>query len=306
MDSDSSALLERLLRAASDRRLASPTLAAYRRTWTKLIAWSTAEGLHSPTLPRDKALDYYEALTDQRSASHHLQVKAALSFFYKLVDQPNPFAECQAPRFDVQTQEIRFLEAKDLGAIFAELRQTATDYTGHLTVHLGEALFFTACRFHEWATLTTDKLVYDSNRNVTAARLKVKGGKHRDLPILEELSESLQEWSTFLEGIRGLRLRRGGLAFAKSPLVFPGRNGAPFSNQSFNKRLANACRACGVTVITAHGLRHSAANLLLNDRGRNIRELQELLGHRSLATTARYTHIDRKRLQGVMEGLKLT
>jgi site-specific recombinase XerD len=45
--------------------------------------------------------------------------------------------------------------------------------------------------------------------------------------------------------------------------------------------------------------------LLLNERGRNIRELQELLGHRSLATTARYTHIDRERLRGVVADLDL-
>ena len=40
--------------------------------------------------------------------------------------------------------------------------------------------------------------------------------------------------------------------------------------------------------------------LLLNERGRNIRELQELLGHRSLSTTARYTHINRERLKSVV------
>ena len=90
-----------------------------------------------------------------------------------------------------------------------------------------------------------------------------------------------------------------------SELVFPGRDGGPFSNQAFNRRLAAACRAARVPVITAHGLRHSAANLLLNERGRNIRELQELLGHRSLATTARYTHIDRERLRGVVADLDL-
>jgi site-specific recombinase XerD len=78
-----------------------------------------------------------------------------------------------------------------------------------------------------------------------------------------------------------------------------------FSNQAFNRHLAAACRASGVDVITAHGLRHSAANLLLNERGRNIRELQELLGHRSLATTARYTHIDRERLRRVVADLDL-
>jgi site-specific recombinase XerD len=45
--------------------------------------------------------------------------------------------------------------------------------------------------------------------------------------------------------------------------------------------------------------------LLLKERGRNIGELQELLGHRSLSTTARYTHINRERLKSVVADLAL-
>jgi site-specific recombinase XerD len=140
---------------------------------------------------------------------------------------------------------------------------------------------------------------------VTAVRLKVKGGKYRDLPLVPRVADSLAEWGEFLEGCKGVRLRRGAIEFAGSELVFPGRDGGPVSNQAFNRRLAAGCQAAGVPVITAHGLRHSAANLLLNERGRNIRELQELLWHRSLATTARYTHIDRERLRGVVADLDL-
>lgn len=103
----------------------------------------------------------------------------------------------------------------------------------------------------------------------------------------------------------GKRRNRVAIEFAGSELVFPGRDGGAISNQAFNRHLAAACRASGIDIITAHGLRHSAANLLLNERGRNIRELQELLGHRSLATTARYTHIDRERLRGVVADLDL-
>jgi site-specific recombinase XerD len=185
------------------------------------------------------------------------------------------------------------------------LRELGTDYFGRLAAHLAEALFFTACRFHEWALLSTDRLVRNGAGEFTAARLKVKGGKHRDVPLMPRLSDSLREWAVFLEGLKGMRLRRGAIEFAGSELVFPGRDGSPISNQAFNRRLAAACHAAGVPVISAHGLRHSAANLLLNERGRNIRELQELLGHRSLATTARYTQIDRERLRGVVADLAL-
>ena len=298
-------LIERLLAAAGDRQLAGPTLAAYRRTWLRLIAWTTAEGIDPAALPREKARAYYEELTRGRSASHHLQVKAAVSFLYKVLDRASPFVDCLAPRFRPEALEIRFLEAGDLARVLLALRSEGTDYFGRLAAHLAEALFFTACRFHEWALLTTDRLVRNAAGEIMAARLRVKGGKHRDVPLMPRLAESLSEWAAFLEGLKGVRLRRGSIGFAGSELVFPGRDGSPPSNQAFNRRLGAACRAAGVSVITAHGLRHSAANLLLNERGRNIRELQELLGHRSLATTARYTHIDRERLRGVVADLTL-
>jgi hypothetical protein len=52
---------------------------------------------------------------------------------------------------------------------------------------------------------------------------------------------SLEEWFAFLESVKGVRLRSGGVDFAGSPLVFPGRDGAPFSNQAFNARIKLAC-----------------------------------------------------------------
>jgi integrase len=99
-----------------------------------------------------------------------------------------------------------------------------------------------------------------------AARLQVKGGTFRDLPLTKELSDSLEEWFAFLESVKGMRLRGGGVDFAGSPLIFPGRDGVPFSNQAFNARIKLACERAGVPVISAHPLRHTAATLLLNER----------------------------------------
>ena len=44
---------------------------------------------------------------------------------------------------------------------------------------------------------------------------------------------------------------------------------------------------------------------LLNERGANLRDVQALLGHKSIATTARYTHIDSERLRTVVGNLRL-
>ena len=140
---------------------------------------------------------------------------------------------------------------------------------------------------------------------IVVVRLQVKGGSLRDLPLTPELAVSLKEWFTFLESVKGVRLRTGGIDFAGSPLVFPGRDGAPFSNKAFNARLKLACERARVPVISAHPLRHTAATLLLNERGANLRDVQALLDHKNIATTARYTHVDSERLRTVVANLRL-
>jgi len=147
-------ILERVLAAAKERELAAPTLAAYRRTWLKLVAWTTAAGLDLGSLPREKAISYYDDLTANRSASHHLQVKAGIAFLYKVLDKKSPFIDCLAPRFRPEALEIHFLEAGDIGKVLLSMRnELGGDYFGRLASHLAEALFFTACRFHEWALM---------------------------------------------------------------------------------------------------------------------------------------------------------
>ena len=74
--------------------------------------------------------------------------------------------------------------------------------------------------------------------------LQVKArGSFRDLPLTRELPDSLGGWFALLESVKGVRLRRGrGVNFAGATLVFPGRNGAPFSNEAFNARIKLACQ----------------------------------------------------------------
>ena len=50
------------------------------------------------------------------------------------------------------------LTSSQLGQLLRELREDKASYFGHLTYHLATALFFTGCRYHEWALLTIDRL----------------------------------------------------------------------------------------------------------------------------------------------------
>jgi site-specific recombinase XerD len=298
-------LLEQVITAAQERHLSQNTLTAYRRTWLKIIAWSAAERLALQTVPAERVGEFYQEATRGRSASHHLQVKAALALLYDVLGTTNPFAQCPTPKFPAEKVELRYHTASQLGQLLRELRQDRRSYFGHLTYHLATALFFTGCRFHEWARLTIDQLVREPAGMIIAARLQVKGGSFRDLPLTRELSTSLEEWFAFLESVKGVRLRGGGVDFARSPLIFPGRDGAPFSNQAFNARVKLACERARVPVISAHPLRHTAATLLLNERGANLRDVQTLLGHKRLTTTARYTHVDSERLRSLVGNLRL-
>ncbi|HEY5778468.1 MAG TPA: hypothetical protein VIT00_06995, partial [Terrimicrobiaceae bacterium] len=162
-------------------------------------------------MPSDRSAEFYEEATRGRSASHHLQVKAALALLYHVLGSTNPFAECAVPKFAPEKIELRYHTASQLGQLLSELREDRRSYFGHLTYHLATALFFTGCRFHEWARLTFDRLVREPGGMIIAARFQVKGSSFRDLPLTRELSDSLEEWFAFLESVKGVRLRGGGV-----------------------------------------------------------------------------------------------
>ena len=157
-------ILERVTAAAEERQLSQNSLIAYRRTWLKIIAWAAAEGLVLETFPTERVGEFYEEATRGRSASHHLQVKAALALLYHVLGSPNHFAEFPAPKFAPEKTELRYHTSSQLGQLLRELREDKGSYFGHLTYHLANALFFTGCRYHEWALLTMDRLLREPGR----------------------------------------------------------------------------------------------------------------------------------------------
>jgi hypothetical protein len=140
-------ILDQVITAAAQKRhLSQNTLIAYRRTWLKLFAWWAAEGLALATLPLDRAGEFYKETTCGRSASHHLQVKAALALLYNVLDS-NPFAGSPAPKFVAEKVELRYHTASQLGQLLRELRQDRRSYFGHLTYHLARPLFLPVAVF---------------------------------------------------------------------------------------------------------------------------------------------------------------
>jgi site-specific recombinase XerD len=75
---------------------------------------------------------------------------------------------------------------------------------------------------------------------------------------------------------------------------------------AFNLRLRAAGRAIGVGKIVAHGLRQSAATILRNQLGKDLRQIQELLRHKNIRTTVRYTQVRYEESRHIIEALSQT
>ena len=121
-------------------------------------------------------------------------------------------------------------------------------------------------------------------------RVLGKGGKERVVPFGIPAARAVREW--LADGRRELVTAASGDAF----LV--GERGGRWGARQVRESVHRLAALAGVQDIAPHALRHSAATHLLQG-GSDLRSVQEVLGHASLATTQRYTHVDDARLRSV-------
>src|SRR5690606_13471802 len=85
-----------------------------------------------------------------------------------------------------------------------------------------------------------------------------------------------------------------------SAALFLGKRGQRVDQRQVREAIHQLCAAAGVPDIAPHALRHSAATHLLTG-GSDLRSVQEVLGHASLNTTQRYTHVSAERLRSAYQ-----
>ncbi len=129
----------------------------------------------------------------------------------------------------------------------------------------------------------------DLEMNARTLRVLGKGGKERMVPFGEPARQALQRWLEVWEEVRRGSTEEGEPVFLN---YRGGRLGDRSVRRILDRYVGEAALASGVH---PHTLRHTFATHLL-ESGADLRTIQELLGHASLSTTQRYTHIEIERL----------
>ena len=269
-----------------ERNLSPETVRAYRNDLEQLCEYFKVEVIQNLTeLDNHQVREYLQHLNDKGySKTTVVRKLAAIRSYFKYlkregISDKNPFESVRTPR--VERNLPHFLTVKEILKLLATpSTETARGLRDRAIL---ETLYSTGLRVSELTALNWEDV--DERQGVLRAR--GKGKKERIVPI----------GSYSIEAIKNYRDKLAAELKTQSPCpLFLNRFGKRLSDRSVRKILDKYIREAGLDEKTSpHSLRHSFATHLL-DGGANLRVVQELLGHKHLATTQVYTHLTHERL----------
>ncbi|MDP8960159.1 MAG: tyrosine recombinase XerC [Actinomycetota bacterium] len=294
---------------ALERGRSPHTVAAYRRDAEHLARFCTRQGVAHPdavSYPLLRRLLVELTAAGYARASIARKVSVARSFFAFLTRRGyathDPARLLRSPR---QAQSLPRMLRPDQVATLLAVPDPATP-TGLRDRALLELLYGCGARIAEACALDLDAV----DLRQSQVRLMGKGRKERIVPLGEPAVDALTAYLTQARPILATASGSGpparasgttparGAAFDPGMAVFLNSRGARLGVRSARSAIERAARGAGLGRVTPHTLRHSCATHLL-EGGADLRSVQELLGHVSLATTQRYTQLSRGRLAEV-------
>ncbi|MEQ6898717.1 site-specific tyrosine recombinase XerD [Microbacterium sp. KR10-403] len=275
-----------------ERGLSEHTVGAYRRDLTGYVQWMSQHDVtdsaqvtaarvtefiaeRSGAQPRPAASSLARLQSSVRGLHRFLQREG--------IEAEDPTGRLRPPKLPQRLpkaltvdQAVRLLEAPDPAEPLG-IRDRA----------LLELLYATGARVSEVVQLDVDDLAHGD-----VLRVRGKGSKERIVPVGQYAREAVD---AYLTRVRPELSRRG----RATPRLFLGARGAPLSRQSVWLVIQAAAERAQLSAhVSPHTLRHSFATHLLQG-GADVRVVQELLGHASVATTQIYTHVSADALRDV-------
>lgn len=274
-----------------ERGLSKNTLAAYQRDLTSYLEFLGSQGIFQLNKVEPVLVERFDSFLHQaelRSNSRARKLSAVRGFHKYLYAEgmtpTNPSAAIRAPK-----QPLRLPKALSVDQVMKLLAAAGPmpdedwrDAESARNRTILELLYATGARVSELVGLDVDDV---AERDF--AKVLGKGGKERLVPIGSFSRRALDSYL--------VRARPAYAQLAGEPALFLNNFGKRLSRQSVWQIIKQAGDAVEITV-SPHSLRHSFATHLL-EGGADVRVVQELLGHASVATTQIYTMITLENLR---------
>lgn len=277
-------VLQRYLRYVTiERGLSANTLAAYTRDLTAYVYWLDGRGVSQPSsITRGHVTDYLQHLGTRQpplTASSQSRILSSIRGFHAFmvaeqILENDVTADIQRPKLPKRLPKAITVEQMTalLAAVDGEEDVRIRDKA------LLELLYATGCRISEAVALNVDDVTSEED----FIRVRGKGGKQRLVPLGSYARTALD---AYLVRVRPTFSVNG----QATPALFLGPRGARVSRQTAWKVIQEAGERANLTAhLSPHTFRHSFATHLLSG-GADVRVVQELLGHSSVATTQIYT-----------------
>ncbi len=222
------------------------------------------------------------------------KLSAIRSFFYYVerngLNEGNPAAEISSPKQGNYIPE--YLNVDDMFRLLDALEPDTP--LGARNQAIIELLYSCGIRVSELTGLNVSDVDFKQN----LVRVIGKGNKERIVPAGKKALNAVRNYLESTLDLRNKDLKTG--EPGKKPL-FLNNKGGRLSSRSVSTIIKKYVTECGlVSEITPHSLRHTFATHLL-DSGADLRSVQELLGHVSLSTTQKYTHVTLDKLMAVYD-----
>jgi integrase/recombinase XerC len=211
---------------------------------------------------------------------------SALRSFFRHLIKMGRLAESPAERILTPKQDRTIPVYLPVDDMFRLLDAIETDtLLGARNRALFEILYSAGIRVSELAGLDAADIDF-AGRTI---RVTGKGNKQRMVPIGKKAAGSVWRYREALQREAGIDPEAGGALFRNN-------RGGRLTARSIARILESIARRIGINIpVSPHAFRHSFATHLL-DAGADLRVVQELLGHKSLSTTQKYTHVSIDRL----------
>ncbi|WP_022880104.1 site-specific tyrosine recombinase XerD [Microbacterium sp. B19] len=290
-----------LRHVALERGLSDHTVAAYRRDLGVYAAWLAERGIDDTDAVTSALVAEFAAeragAEPPPAASSLARLQSSVRGLHRFLvregrsdDDPSgrlrpPKAPRRLPKALSIGQVEQLLDAA--GPVPGSADATAADPSAVRDRALLELLYATGARVSEIVQLDVDDTAHGD-----VLRVRGKGAKERIVPVGSYARAAVEAYLT--------RVRPAWAAKGRAtPRLFLGVRGAPLSRQSAWLIIQAAAERAGLTAhVSPHTLRHSFATHLLQG-GADVRVVQELLGHASVATTQIYTHVSVDALRDV-------